>query len=130
MIVQWLTISSGTTMAKLKKNKMPQAPTPTSLKAAEANNDKANVEDVDFDEIVADDNTKVDNTKTLENNGVRKAKLTLKLTEVESLLFFNIIRFNGRPEAIDWEKVAEHSGLKPKSVKVGRLYTNPPLLLF
>ncbi|KAF3765960.1 hypothetical protein M406DRAFT_234566, partial [Cryphonectria parasitica EP155] len=33
-------------------------------------------------------------------------------TPVESLLFFNIVRFNKDPSAVDWNEVAIHSNLK------------------
>lgn len=36
----------------------------------------------------------------------------IELTAVESLLFFNIVRFNMDPGAVDWHQVALHSNLK------------------
>lgn len=51
-------------------------------------------------------------------------KTGIELTPVESLLFFNIVRFNNDPTAVDWESVATHSNLKnAASAKV-----NPPPL--
>lgn len=103
-------------MSSYKNNKMPQVSTPTTPKKSETN-----VDEGDFDETMVDDSTNVDNTKYPRNHGGKKAKLCLRLTEVESLLFFNIIRFNRYPDQVDWDKVAEHSGLKNNSVKVSLL---------
>lgn len=36
----------------------------------------------------------------------------IELTPVESLLFFNIVRFNTDHTAVDWDQVALHSNLK------------------
>lgn len=41
-----------------------------------------------------------------------KKKAGIELTAVESLLFFNIVRFNKDPAAVDWEQVAIFSNLK------------------
>lgn len=87
--------------------------TPTSPKSAETTVDEA-----DFDEIMVDNSTDVDDH---ESRGGKKAKPTFRLTEVESLLFFNIIQFNRCPDQVGWEKVAEHSGLKNNSAKVSSL---------
>lgn len=35
-----------------------------------------------------------------------------EFTNVEGLMFFNIVRFHKDPTAIDWEQVAIHSNLK------------------
>lgn len=46
----------------------------------------------------------------------------IELTAVESLLFFNIVRFNKETSAVDWDKVALYSNLKnAASAKVNRL---------
>ncbi|ROW06421.1 hypothetical protein VMCG_04428 [Cytospora schulzeri] len=99
-------------MSGYENKKMPQLPASSSLVGPETNVDENN-----FD-VSKVDNTKSDNAKNAENNGGKKAKLCFQLTEVESLLFFNIIRFNRRPDEVDWAKVAEHSDLKLRSVKV------------
>ncbi|KAK7747966.1 hypothetical protein SLS53_001218 [Cytospora paraplurivora] len=62
------------------------------------------------------DNGKIDDSKaelgpkTPKRNKDRS--LSFELNAVESLLFFNIIRFNPCHEQVDWEKVAHASGLK------------------
>ncbi|KUI59903.1 hypothetical protein VP1G_07127 [Cytospora mali] len=56
--------------------------------------------------------TKVHRTKTPKRNVCSKPTISLELSQVESRLFFNMIRFNSRHDQIDWEKVAEHCNLK------------------
>lgn len=99
-------------MCSHENNDLSQTSAYASLMEDESNVDETSLDDSKFD------STKASNAKTTENHGGKKAKLTFQLTEVESLLFFNIIRFNRRPEEVDWAKVAEHSDLKLKSVKV------------
>lgn len=50
------------------------------------------------------------NTANLKADGKRFNGI--ELTPVESLLFFNIVRFNKDPTAVDWDQVALHSNLK------------------
>ncbi|KAG6360657.1 hypothetical protein INS49_011722 [Diaporthe citri] len=42
----------------------------------------------------------------------RKNMTQIELTPIESLLFFNMVRFNGNHDKIDWNLVASHSNLK------------------
>lgn len=102
-------------MSSHENNDLPQMSAYASLMEDESNVDETSLDDSKFD------STKASNAKATDNHGGKKAKLTFQLTEVESLLFFNIIRFNRRPEEVDWAKVAEHSDLKLKSVKVSPL---------
>ncbi|KAI7774693.1 hypothetical protein LA080_008000 [Diaporthe eres] len=42
----------------------------------------------------------------------KKNMTQIELTPIESLLFFNMVRFNGNHDKIDWNLVASHSNLK------------------
>lgn len=42
----------------------------------------------------------------------KKNMTQIELTPIESLLFFNMVRFNGNHDKIDWNMVAAHSNLK------------------
>lgn len=53
----------------------------------------------------------------------------IELTAVESLLFFNIVRFNKDPGAVDWHRVALHSNLKNAASAKVTTPKNPGLYL-
>lgn len=60
-----------------------------------------------------DDNTKGDGPGT-PKSGEDPEEITnqVGLTAIESLLFFNMVRFNGSQDNVDWDMVASHSNLK------------------
>lgn len=62
------------------------------------------------DNNMADDSKAELSPKTSKCN--KDKALSFELNAVESLLFFNIIRFNPCHDKVDWEKVAQASGLK------------------
>lgn len=50
-------------------------------------------------------------TPTRAEKSTEEKMTQIELTPIESLLFFNLVRFNNH-ENIDWSKVASHSNLK------------------
>lgn len=106
---------------------MPQSSLPVFPNHGEHDVQEPGVDGPSVDEFDAD----TLNVGTANPKSSSSKMTTIELSGVESLLFFNMVRFNPRHDSINWEHVAYHSNLKnAASAKVSITHSISPCPLW